>query len=139
MNCKYCSKTLNGSPSRESRLGNKIFCDNKCQASFRTATLEQEFIDGKFIGKLIGFQTRSWTRDLLIKMKGYKCNVCSCIEHNCKPLSLEVNHIDGDAENNTLENLEFLCPNCHSQTSNFRALNKNSKRSYRYKYTTTPS
>lgn len=33
-----------------------------------------------------------------------------------KPLTLQLDHIDGDCENNALENLRFLCPNCHTQT-----------------------
>ena len=37
---------------------------------------------------------------------------------------LELNHIDGDWRNGTLENLEVICPNCHSLTPNFRALNR---------------
>jgi 5-methylcytosine-specific restriction endonuclease McrA len=44
-----------------------------------------------------------------------------------------VNHIDGDSKNNVYSNLEFLCPNCHSQTPNFRALNRKSTREYRVK------
>lgn len=35
------------------------------------------------------------------------------------PLTLEVDHIDGDFLNNILTNLRFLCPNCHRQTPNF--------------------
>lgn len=35
------------------------------------------------------------------------------------PLTLEVDHIDGDFLNNLAENLRFLCPNCHRQTANF--------------------
>jgi 5-methylcytosine-specific restriction endonuclease McrA len=34
---------------------------------------------------------------------------------NGNPIQLEVDHIDGDWYNNVLENLRFLCPNCHSQ------------------------
>lgn len=71
---------------------------------------------------------------MLIQLFGYKCNGCGCIDHRDKPLTLEVNHIDGDAANNIVDNVEFLCPNCHSQTSNFRAKNKNSARAYRSKY-----
>ena len=40
-----------------------------------------------------------------------------------------MHHIDGDCTNNKMENLQLLCPNCHSLTSNFGSLNKNSKRS----------
>ncbi len=35
------------------------------------------------------------------------------------PLTLEVDHIDGDLFNNSPSNLRFLCPNCHRQTPNF--------------------
>ena len=36
-----------------------------------------------------------------------------------KKLSLQLDHIDGDSDNNKLHNLRLLCPNCHSQTSTF--------------------
>jgi len=39
-------------------------------------------------------------------------------------LRLHVDHIDGDFHNNTIENLRFLCPNCHSQTENFSGLSR---------------
>lgn len=45
----------------------------------------------------------------------YKCNSCGIKEWNSKRLVLEVDHIDGQYWNNTQENLQFLCPNCHSQ------------------------
>lgn len=40
------------------------------------------------------------------------------------PLTLEVDHLDGDFLNNRLENLRFLCPNCHRQTPNFAGKSK---------------
>ena len=45
---------------------------------------------------------------------------------NDKPLTLEVDHVDGNWLNNLLSNLRFLCPNCHSQedTSNRSWKNK---------------
>lgn len=48
----------------------------------------------------------------------YKCADCyNDGEWNSSPLTLEIDHIDGDWLNNTVENLRFLCPNCHSQQS----------------------
>jgi hypothetical protein len=38
---------------------------------------------------------------------------------NGRPLTLYVDHINGDSLDCRLENLQFLCPNCHSQTPNF--------------------
>jgi predicted HNH restriction endonuclease len=47
---------------------------------------------------------------------------------------LEIEHIDGNFENNAEENLELLCPNCHSLTSTYKGANKGSGRKERKKY-----
>ena len=57
----------------------------------------------------------------------YKCNCCNISEWMNKPITLELNHINGINTDNTISNLELLCPNCHSQTDTFRG--KNQKRS----------
>lgn len=40
-----------------------------------------------------------------------------------KPLVLELDHIDGNNQNDQRHNLRYLCPNCHSQTPTFRGKN----------------
>jgi hypothetical protein len=52
------------------------------------------------------------------------CSICYIKEWNNTPLKLEIDHIDGNYLNNTLSNLRFICPNCHSQTTTY----KNKKR-----------
>ena len=55
-------------------------------------------------------------------LKEYKCECCGIGNmYNGKPISLELNHIDGNNGNHKLENLELLCPNCHSQTDTYRS------------------
>lgn len=61
--------------------------------------------------------------DALVALRGHKCESCGLSEWLEKPISLEVHHKDGDHLNNTLENLEILCPNCHSFTKNWRGKN----------------
>jgi Zn finger protein HypA/HybF involved in hydrogenase expression len=47
----------------------------------------------------------------------YECVECGITDSwNGKKITLQLDHIDGDNNNNKLENLRFLCPNCHSQT-----------------------
>lgn len=43
---------------------------------------------------------------------------------NNKPLSLHLEHKNGDPNDHRLENLEFDCPNCHSQTETYAGKNK---------------
>lgn len=56
----------------------------------------------------------------LIHLRGRKCENCGLTEWLGKEITLEIHHIDGDHLNNSLENLQLLCPNCHSYTENWR-------------------
>ena len=63
-------------------------------------------------------------RKRLLHERNYKCEECGVgTEYNGKPLSLELEHVDGNNKNNKVENLKILCPNCHSQTPTFRGRN----------------
>lgn len=57
-------------------------------------------------------------------IKEHRCENCGLSEWLGQPISLELNHIDGNNSNNNLINLNLLCPNCHAQTPNYRGLNK---------------
>jgi 5-methylcytosine-specific restriction endonuclease McrA len=54
----------------------------------------------------------------------YKCSICGINEWNNKKIVLEIDHINGINNDNRIENLRLLCPNCHSQTEHFRGRNK---------------
>jgi Zn finger protein HypA/HybF involved in hydrogenase expression len=58
------------------------------------------------------------------KLIEYKCACCDLIDSwNNKKLSLQIDHINGVNNDNRLENLRFLCPNCHSQTETYSGKN----------------
>lgn len=56
-------------------------------------------------------------------IKSYKCEVCNNSVWNNKPIPLELDHINGINTDNRLENLRFICPNCHAQTDSYRGKN----------------
>jgi hypothetical protein len=55
-----------------------------------------------------------------------KCSCCQLDSWLDQAIPLELDHIDGNHQNNALENLRLLCPNCHSLTPTFRGRNKRS-------------
>jgi hypothetical protein len=57
-----------------------------------------------------------------------RCSQCGISEWRGKPLSIQIDHINGVRDDNGLENLRMLCPNCHSQTETFGALNRKKRR-----------
>lgn len=65
------------------------------------------------------------TLKAIIDLRGRKCEKCGLTEWFDKPINLEIHHIDGDHYNNELNNIQLLCPNCHSYTDNFRGKNIN--------------
>lgn len=61
-------------------------------------------------------------------LKKYVCECCNNSEWLGKPISLEIHHINGINTDNRLQNIQLLCPNCHSQTDHYRGRNKRSSK-----------
>lgn len=72
--------------------------------------------------KLGAFVPNRVLRDRVIKneLVPYHCAECLGAEWRGKQLTLELHHINGNTSDNRIENLTFLCPNCHSLTPTFK-------------------
>jgi 5-methylcytosine-specific restriction endonuclease McrA len=78
------------------------------------------------IHKIEDYATRASVRKRIIKenLLPYECNECGIKEWKGKALSLHLDHINGMNGDNRIENLRFLCPNCHSLTETYTGKNK---------------
>lgn len=56
----------------------------------------------------------------LLKERGCSCESCGLHTWMERPITLELEHIDGNNRNNSKENLKLLCPNCHALTPTWR-------------------
>ena len=124
--CRNCKKEF-----KSNRNSFGIYCSNSCQQDYQNKIKLQNWSNGKdkgWCGKTR--MIKRFIRKYLFDKFNHSC--CKCGWNQKHPVTnkipLEVNHIDGNAENCIESNLELLCPNHHSLTPNFRNLNKNSKR-----------
>lgn len=61
--------------------------------------------------------------EAIVALRGRQCECCKLTTWLNEPITLELHHKDGDKLNNDLDNLQLLCPNCHSLTENWRGRN----------------
>jgi 5-methylcytosine-specific restriction endonuclease McrA len=71
-------------------------------------------------------KVKPFVRDYMMAKARYACQKCGWSKKNpiTNSVPLQTNHIDGDSSNTKEDNLEAICPNCHSLTPNFMGLNK---------------
>ena len=125
--CKNCGKELEG------RLDRKSFCNERCARSFEYKVFVERWLQGLELGTRGKTATSKHIKRYLIETRGNKCERCGWHEVNPTtgnvPITLE--HMDGTWDNNKIENLALLCPNCHSLTSTYCSLNNGRGRTAR--------
>lgn len=101
------------------------YCSKVCQQDYKLKQLVES-----------GEASSRTLKRYLIKTYGNVCFNCKIDKWNNKEIVMELEHIDGNSENNNLDNLSLLCPNCHSQTPTFKGANKgNGRYNRRVRYT----
>ena len=81
----------------------------------RTRPLEEILVINSDYNSTTNLKKRLLDANLL----QYSCAICGISEWQNNPLSLQLDHINGNHSDNRLENLRLLCPNCHSQTNTY--------------------
>lgn len=118
--CLNCSKLFKFSPSAQRGK----FCSNPCSAEYVIKQTRERVLAGENVGEC-------GVRELLIETFGERCVECGVgALWNGKQLTLHMDHIDGNSDNNNWKNCRLLCPNCHSQTPTFgnSGIKKSTKR-----------
>lgn len=121
--CKNCGQAL------LVRQKNNTFCSVECSKEYASKTTIQAWLNGEVSGARANGQISSTIRKYLIEQAGNKCELCGWNKINPTTglVPLEIHHKDGNYLNNTRDNLQVLCPNCHSLTPNFKALNRTTR------------
>jgi len=123
--CKNCEIEITGK--------GKIYCSIKCQNIFQLDNKIKLWQLGKDDGCETNGTVRRYIKKFLLEKRGQKCEECGWnkINLNTNKCPLEIHHKDGNYKNNKENNLQILCPNCHSLTDTYKNMNKGNGRECR--------
>jgi hypothetical protein len=111
---------------------NKKYCSQNCQNEYEQNIWEEKWLNGEISGNKnsVWTQASERVRTYLFKKYNKKCSRCGWGETNpyTGKIPLEIEHIDGNANNTTPNNVTLLCPNCHSLTATYRGANRGNGR-----------
>jgi hypothetical protein len=118
--CQECSKEF------KFKIGSSTgkYCCLACTKAGQAKERRENFLEGKMVN-------RGLMKNHMVDIHGWKCMRCENTEWQGVPIPLELDHIDGNAGDNSPKNLRLLCPNCHAQTPTHKAKNKGNGRGSR--------
>lgn len=133
--CEFCGNEYQ-SRYHYKTFGSGRFCSRKCACSFASSFSDSSgrlfTDDDRKLAKEVQKAHRRYRldhcnfdelshgekRQKVFEEQEGKCAICGISDWQGKKLVLEFHHKDGNKRNESRDNVVFICPNCHSQTSN---------------------
>lgn len=120
--CLFCGNQLKKSQTK--------FCSNTCQVKYERNKYIERWKQNLESGLRGQYGLSKHIRYYLLEKHNCKCELCGWGEINpyTKTIPLEIHHKDGNYLNNSEDNLQVLCPNCHSLTETIKSHNKSGRK-----------
>lgn len=109
-NCLFCKKSL-------LKKNSKKYCSKECTIK---ASIQSNIIEKEKTGNLLNTKI---ARTYLIRTKGKICSICFIEKWQGQPVPLVMDHIDGNSDNNSIENCRLVCRNCDGLLPTFSGRN----------------
>jgi Zn finger protein HypA/HybF involved in hydrogenase expression len=113
--CRHCS-----APFTTTIHKNKIYCKQCISNKIPSQNRRVVNLDNAL--------TDSTRKKILIDIYGKKCSICLNDTWLNGPIPIEIDHVDGNSDNNSQNNLRLICPNCHATTMTYKGKNKGNGR-----------
>jgi hypothetical protein len=132
-NAKYCSRSCSNSGTpRRKRTAPRTMCAwcGREQTDRKTGVCHKCTRSPEYVLEKLKTQSYPPNKFFLceIGLLTWECASCTLREWNGlsgAEAPLQLDHIDGNKHNNSLENLRILCGNCHMQTATYAGKNRN--------------